>query len=67
MKRRLPIITCLLALTVSAPAAGLKSFELTPDWQSKIQQTALLQFILGGIQYTLGDLERPDSPQPCNH
>lgn len=40
MKTPLTFIACLLALTVSAPAAGLKSFKLSPEWEQKIQQTA---------------------------
>ena len=40
-----------------SPSHNAQSFE----------QPALLQFILGGIQYTLGDLDCPDSPLSSNH
>ena len=40
-----------------SPSHNAQSFE----------QPALLQFILGGIQYTLGDLDCPDSPLPSNN
>jgi type 1 glutamine amidotransferase len=40
MKTPMLIVTGLLALTATAPAAGLKSFKVTPEWEQKIHQTA---------------------------
>jgi type 1 glutamine amidotransferase len=40
MKTPLKTLACLLALSTSGFGAGLDSFKLTPEWESKIQQTA---------------------------